>query len=253
VIVSAPIGVFASAGGIDDRGSATIDGCTISGNRVEAAGISGEVVAFAGGIDADGSLVIRDSTVDHNAVTGTGPASAAGLLIVDAGGIEVDGVATIIRTRILANAVAATAPDGLVPASGGGLGAASGGGVTVRDSVIARNTVTAASAKGPAFAQGGGVQNFGLLTLEKTVVVDNSAAVDAPGGFAQGGGIWNSNFDGGPPTIPALTLVDSVLSANRLTGSAAATVQGGGLYTTFPVTSTRTVIAGNEPGQCFGC
>jgi hypothetical protein len=29
--------------------------------------------------------------------------------------------------------------------------------------------------------------------------------------------------------------------------------QGGGLYTDFPATIQRTVIAGNAPDQCFGC
>jgi len=61
--------------------------------------------------------------------------------------------------------------------------------------------------------------------------------------------IWVSF--GGPP--PSLALTDSVVTANRVSGSAGITVQGGGLFTTFPVTLTRTVIAGNKPDQCFGC
>jgi hypothetical protein len=96
------------------------------------------------------------------------------------------------------------------------------------------------------------------LTLERTLVIANSvSATSAPGPMpfggvasALGGGISN-----GAPGIPAatLTLTDSVVNANRLSGSAGLPLQGGGVYTTNGLVRTRTVIAGNKPDDCFGC
>jgi len=40
---------------------------------------------------------------------------------------------------------------------------------------------------------------------------------------------------------------------NSLTGSPGITLQGGGLFTTLPVTLHNSVISGNIPDQCFGC
>ena len=138
-------------------------------------------------------------------------------------------------------------------AAGGGLLADSAGGVTLRRTLVARNSIAADSAGGSAIVQGGGITNFGLMTLEQSHVVANSGSAAASSGVVEGGGIWNSNFDGGPPTTPQLTLIDTEVTANRLTAGPEVTVRGGGLFTTFAVTTTRTVIAGNQPDQCFGC
>jgi hypothetical protein len=50
-----------------------------------------------------------------------------------------------------------------------------------------------------------------------------------------------------------LALVDSAVTGNTLTASAGITMQGGGLFTLFPVTLTDSVVAGNVPDQCYGC
>jgi len=252
-VVAAPNGQFAEAGGIENSAIATIDHSVVSANRLDATGVGGEVLSFGGGIDDDGSLTLTNSTVEHNHLTALAPAGIGGFVLADAGGIEIDGTATIADTTISANDVAAHAPDGTVVAAGGGLLAASFGGVTIQRSLITRNSITADSANGSAFAQGGGIANFGLMTLEQTRVIANSGSANGPTGAVQGGGIWNSNFQGGPPTTPQLNLTDTDITANNLGSSPAGTPQGGGLYTTFPVTRTRTVIAGNKPDQCFGC
>ena len=251
--VTAPNGQVAFSGGIQNAGSATVEDSVVSGNSVDATNVSGNLEAFAGGIDDIGSLVLRNSMVDHNHVSASVSSSAGGFVLTDAGGIEIDGSATIDNTSIVANGVGATAPDGTVVATGGGLLSASVGGVTVRSSIIARNSITATTAAGAAFVQGGGVTNFGPMTLEKTLVVGNSGTASAASGFVQGGGIWNSNFEGGPPIVPQLTLTDSAILGNRLSASPGITSHGGGLFTTFPVALTRTLIAGNQPDQCFGC
>ena len=108
-------------------------------------------------------------------------------------------------------------------------------------------------------AFGGGIAMVGGdLTLERTIVVANSvsatgAAAPLPFGgvsSALGGGI--SNGGPGNPSA-ALTLTDSVVNANRLSGSAGVQLNGGGVFTDSGLTRTRTVIAGNKPDNCSGC
>jgi hypothetical protein len=69
----------------------------------------------------------------------------------------------------------------------------------------------------------------------------NDVSATGAAGFAHGAG------------VPILTLVDSVVAANRISASSGVTAEGGGLFTTFPVSLTRTVVAGNKPDQCSGC
>jgi hypothetical protein len=73
---------------------------------------------------------------------------------------------------------------------------------------------------------------------------------NGPSGFATGGGIVNGFFGGPAP----LTLQDSRIINNVLSGSAGITLSGGGIYTVgFPVTLTNTVVAHNSPDDCEGC
>jgi hypothetical protein len=83
------------------------------------------------------------------------------------------------------------------------------------------------------------------------VVSHNFGKSKAPGGSAQGAGIWNGAEISGPPV--ELTLTDSLIAGNLLAGGHGVDLQGGGLFTTFPITRTRTPIVGNVPDQCFGC
>ena len=207
-------GPEASVGGIYVGGSATITRTVVHDNGVTASNITGDVLAFSGGIQDDGSLLLADSTVDQNHVSASVSASSGSTAIAAQGGLGVAGVAT------------------------------------VRNSIVASNRVTADSATGAAIVGGGGVANFGQTTLRGTLVIGNSATANGASGSAQGGGINNFTLGGPPPT---LTLTDSAVLANKLTASPGITPQGGGLYTAFPVTLTRTVIAGNKPDQCYGC
>jgi hypothetical protein len=110
-----------------------------------------------------------------------------------------------------------------------------------------------------AVAFGGGIAMFGAdLTLERTVVVANSVSATGAAGPLPFGGVacaFGGGISNGAPGIPAeaLTLVDSVVTANRLSGSSGLPLQGGGVYTTNGLSRTRTVIAGNKPDDCFGC
>jgi hypothetical protein len=207
---------LANAGGIFSSGSATITHSTVSGNSVTSSNVGGDAFALVGGIDGDdeGSLVLSDSTVAHNEVHASVPPASGAGAIAAVGGLSTRGVATVDSSRVIGNSVSADSASGFVLVAGGGVG------------------------------------NTGQATLQKTLVVGNAAGANGAFGVAQGGGINNVSV-GGPP--PQLTVANGVVTANRLTGSPGITLQGGGIFTAFPVTLTGTVIAGNQPDQCFGC
>jgi len=119
-----------------------------------------------------------------------------------------------------------------------------GGGVEVSINGL---TVT----HGRAVGQGGGILNATGLDVRDSIVRDNTASAAGPSGTAQGGGIWNGDLDYGPSVELALRNV--TVTDNTLSGTPGLPVQGGGLFTAFPVTLHDTVLAGNAPDQCFGC
>jgi hypothetical protein len=163
-----------------------------------------------------GELSITDSLT----INGLG----ANFLTVDAGnqGFRVfnidDGTANLIDVFI----------NGLT-ITGGNLFDSSGGGIlsrenlTVSNSTISGNTVTAA------FDRGGGIFNErGMLTVNNSIISGNTAS----GGLGFGGGI--STFDG------TVTITDSTISGNT-SGR-----DGGGISTAFStVTITNSSISGN--------
>jgi hypothetical protein len=255
---SLPSGVetTAGSGAIHVQASvvATVRNTIISGNTVSATSLDGDALAFCGGICADGTLAISGSTVSDNSVTATTPFGSAS---VDSGGLgtgccqEPPTTVTISSTRFADNSVTATAPAGTAMALGGGITVANDKLIPISDSLVSGNRVAAITTTGSAIVHGGGIANDGLLTVRNTTVSDNTGTASGPGGEAQGGGIWNATF--GPDLAAQLTLADSAVTHNTLTASLGITLQGGGLFTTFPVTLKNTVIANNVPDQCFGC
>ena len=205
---------LASAGGIGIGGDATIVRSRVTDNSVTAVNVGGQALAVAGGIFDDGSLTLTDSSVERNHVSSSIPASSNDTALAGAGGMEVNGAATIRDSRFAGNVVEANAPAGFAGTAGGGL------------------------------------SNFGQTILERTLVTGNSINVNATDGSTHGGGITNESLFGSTPT---LAITDSAITANKLTASPGITRQGGGLYTSFPITLTNTVLAGNQPDQCFGC
>jgi hypothetical protein len=242
------VDTHAIGGGIHVQGSAsaTIRNTAVNGNSATAVDPVGDTTAFSGGIDADGSLVLRDSTVSNNRVSGT----SGGGVFLDSGALEIEGAATISNTRFTGNSLSAIAPAGLALSEGGAIGTVTTELVTISDSVITGNSVSGTTTTGSAIVEGGGIQNGGLLQLRNSTVSDNTGTATGPSGVAQGGGIWNSILF--LPTVQ-LTLTNSTVTRNTLSGSLGIPVQGGGLFTTFPVTLANSVIADNSPDQCYGC
>jgi hypothetical protein len=244
----------ATAGGIQVQGnaSATIRSTTITGNSVSSTNAVGDAIAFSGGLHADGPIVLRDSTISDNSVAAATATGSTGRADVDSGAGEINADATISNTRFTGNSATARSSAGVAHAAAGAIVTAAFDRMTISDSVISANRLTATTTTGSTFVQGGGISNLGVLTLRNTRVGDSRGTASGPGGLAQGGGIWNGSVPDGPPSV-RLALVDSAVTHNTLTASPGIAVQGGGLFTLFPVTLTSSAIAQNVPDQCYGC
>jgi hypothetical protein len=168
--------------------------------------------------------------------------------------LELDGGGTIRDTRISGNDSTSITADGDA-AIAGALAIFNFNNdpnlVTVDNSVISGNSATATSTSGGATVHGSGIYNNSLLALRNSRVSDNTGVAKGASGEAQGGGIWNGIELSGPPVT--LTLQNTDVVRNSLSASAGLTVQGGGLFTSEPVTLNHSTIAHNSPDQCFGC
>jgi hypothetical protein len=208
----------------------------------------------------DAAMLIEDSplTMDDTVFSGNDVrATYASSEDVGIGGatVEVDGGGTITNTRITGNTAEAFSRAGVAAVSNGlNVFNFSDGPpklLVLQNSVIDGNRAVARSSTGTALTEGGGIFNNSLLELRHVLVTRNSGAAFAPSGHAQGGGIWNGVELSGPPM--ELTLTDSSISRNSLSGSQGITLGGGGVFTTEPITRTRTSIVDNQPNQCTGC
>lgn len=258
------INTVANGGGIHvgDDAPTTIENTTITDNSVSASDPIGGANAINAAVQVgDGRLVMSDSVISHNRVTstyGTSADTAPSAESFDQGGeggtVGVSGGGTISHTQIVDNASTSTSPDGPTAENGGLNLFPPGSGparlLTVQDSVISGNTVTASSPNGSASVQGVGILNTSLLKLINVQVHDNSGKATGKSGIAQGAGIWNGVS--GPGTTVRLTLDHTVVTRNSLTASAGLDVQGAGLFTTSRVALTLSTISANTPDQCSG-
>jgi hypothetical protein len=250
-----PIDMNANSGAIHvgDYVPTTIDATTITHNTVSVNNPTGEAVAF------DSAVLINHSplTMTNTVIAGN---SASGVVATSAdvgpGGsaLEADGGGTISNTRIVDNQSSEQATAGAA-AENGAIAVLNFTGdaqlLTIDHSVISGNTAVASSTTGSATAQGGGIFNNALLSLQYDVVANNGAKASGQSGAAQGGGIWNGVQLSGPSV--QLTLDHTSVTGNRADGTGKIDRKGGGLYTTTPVTLQASQIAGNAPDQCFGC
>jgi hypothetical protein len=250
------IGMQANGGGIHvgDDSAVAIDNSTISGNDVTVDDPNGEPAGYDSAIIlGQSSLAMRNSTVDNNRtdvlVASTADAGPSGTAL------EVDGGSTISNTRITNNSTTVTAVAGAADAAGTVFSFPQAlEPVLIENSLISDNSVTASATGGPATVNGAALTNQGPLELRNTRIADNSGAATGPAGAAQGGGIWNGAlipFPEGPPV--ELTLTNSTVTGNLLSGSPGLTIQGGGLFTSFPVALVNSRITNNVPDECFGC
>ena len=256
----------ANAGGIHigGFGSATIENTRIADNTASAddpAGFPGAndagLAVIAGDFcdspgDCGQTLELRNSVIRGNHTIINASSSDNGPSV---GAVEIDSQASVSNTLISDNTTTVT-NSGSASAVGT-FGAFDGGAspIVVTNTIVRDNEVTVSSETGTATIEGSGIANAGSLELHNSQITGNAAHATGQDGFAQGGGIWNGQpFGPDGPTPLQLSLENTHVTQNVLTGSAGVTLQGGGLYTFgFPVTLTSSVIANNVPDQCYGC
>jgi hypothetical protein len=243
-LVAQPGGIF-----IGSVVRASITNTTIAGNSATMTNAVGDATAFSGGLNVEPNVDFQmsNSVIADNSVSSTTLRGSRGNAEGDTGGGALLG--TITNTRIIGNTVTVSSTAGDALAGIGGLLQFG----TLTNSVVSDNHLSASSPHGSATVSGAGLMVAEHpLTLQNTTVSGNSGVANGRGGFARGGGIYDGPWFDIPGS--ALTLVNSNVRGNTLTGSAGVSLQGGGLYLqNQPLTSTNSVIANNSPDQCFGC
>jgi nitrous oxidase accessory protein NosD len=237
---------------VDDQSTATIEGSHITGNELLATNPVGDAIAFSGGVHGNGRVILRDSDVSHNRVTAVAPAGSHGRASADSGMGNFNMPSEITRTRLVGNVVTARAGDGPAIAAAGALWAWADDPIEMRASTVTDNRVTAAG-EGEVTAFGGGVVNTDVLSVQASLVAGNAVRGAGPSGTAQGGGIWNARTPDSADFVPRLTVADSLIADNAVSGSPGVTVRGGGVFSSEPFTLARTRLLHNRPEDCAGC
>ena len=238
------------AGALDITGgvqAGTIRDTEFSYNSATMTNTVGKTYADSGAVHGDLLLTLSGDVFSHNSVVSATLRGSPGNAQGDSGAGEVSG--TITGTRFTDNTVTISSVVGNATASGGS--AILSGSLT--ESLVRGNRLTAHSPHGTSFAAGAGIQAGDFdITVKDTVMTGNTGMATGRDGTARGGGISDSPVPNGPPGGP-LTLTGSQITGNALHGGHGITVIGGGVYSTYPVALTDSVIAGNSPDQCIGC
>lgn len=237
---------------LSDGSTASIRNSTVNGNTVSVDTPFNESFGADAALCACGDVAV---TIDHSQVDGnTMTVKATGTDFGPDGPaiLEADGNhTTITSTHIDGNTGTVTTTG----ATGGLIGsvaffAGDGDPVTLANSSISNNRMTANAPNGAAQIAGAGLFNNGPLTIQDSAITGNHGTASGPTGSSYGGGIVNGFF-GGPAQ---LTLQGSRVTNNVLSGSAGVSLFGGGIYTVgFPITLSNSVVAHNAPDDCEGC
>jgi hypothetical protein len=210
----------------------------ISGMKVTGGSLSGLAIERGGGILNDGVLTLDHVCVCANTIASTTSGSGT-LARADGAGIATTGTGnlTVTGSVIDGNHASVTQSSatggGITVSEGGGIfqGDASGPTVTISDSTVSNNSVSATKTNSAATvsAQGGGVAVHTPLNVSRSTFNDNLADGASTGGtFARGGGIFLSSGSGSPSSSMQL----STVADNRTEGSAGMflpTESGGGV------------------------
>ncbi len=222
-------------GGLNDSQPST---SVVAGGGVSIPGSAGNAAGAAVAISE--SVITRNRVTARTTIPPGGFSCplAAGhpCAFVNGGGIDNSGVLTLTDTRVSDN-VAGAAPGGTSidsNASGGGIDNHQQGTLAVRRSFVTGNRVTVAPPNG-AFSDGGGIASGGVLSMVDSVVSGNSSDADAavPSSFFSGdtqqeanaGGIYLR--EGSSATIVGSTISDNSVSGSNSIGDAQA--QAGGI------------------------
>ena len=176
---------------LNDNGTMTITGCTIS-NNIQGGGAGGG----GGVLNDNGTMTITDCTISNNSASQPGP--AGGPLTAEGGGILNDSGGSLIITNsiISDNTCSATSvePTFQIAALAYGGGVDNNGSITITNCTISGNSAVANGFTSEDTGYGGGISNSGHLQITSSTIAHNSASGD---NFGVGGGI---NGDGFEPT-----------------------------------------------------
>jgi hypothetical protein len=210
--------------------------------------------SYAGPITIDKSVQLVGAGAGATIIEGGSP-----VITIGAAGAASEPIVSIAGATVTGGLSESNPLGGTAFAVGGGIeipgaaGDATGATVSISDSVITGNRVTPRTLSLPpglcgsrvcAFALGGGIDNFGALTLTDTRVTDNVAGSTETGSSvateADGGGIYNH-----PQGI--LTLRHSLVSDNRAAATAANAQfsNGGGIVDDGILTLEDSVVSDN--------
>jgi hypothetical protein len=188
-----------------------------------------------GAINTIGTLVVDHSVIRNNSATFAG------------GGLSLGGQTTIDHSQIYSNTTSGAG-------GGGGLYFTAPSRATILNSQIISNSAPDLS------SFGGGIENFGVLTLTNTSLSDNRANAGAGLSNENGGqaaldqvavsGNMASGYNGGLNNEGVLTLTHSSLSGNRAptNGEAGGLGAGGSAQTTISDSSVTGNFAGSAGG-----
>jgi hypothetical protein len=250
------LGVHSGGMQTSDNGTVKISDTRIARNVVTAVDLKGEPEVFDSGFCNCGSskLSMRNTKITDNHVSATvktlKDVFAAGGFSTG-GALETDGPATIRRTAVIGNTTLLKSPHGAAIAQAMVfIGTNPGSPALISDSIVSGNTVRAFSGTGSEEIFGAGIVNTAGLKLRGDRITANRAVLMGKPGVAQGGGVWNGQYPGGPS--PTLTIDGTTLTHNVLSGVSGSTLQGGGLFTTRPVMLSGNIIRHNLPNNCSG-
>ncbi len=206
------------------------------------------------GLQASGPLVMRNSSVSYNRLVTRQQAAPE----IPGGAFQWDDVARISGSRFVGNTQLVVASRG--DATVGGAVAplailvqeSDPGRSVMRDSRVEDNRTKVVAQHGDAVIFGVGLFNDSSLTLRNVVVRRNVGVAKSRHGTLMGAGIWNGAAFGFDDPPPRLTLRHSQVTNNTLRGPGLER-QGGGIYTEFPIRRLHSVVANNQPDNCYGC
>lgn len=204
---SSTSGSFAYGGGVFVGQTATLTNSTVSANQTTG------YYGFGGGIAAQ-YLTLSSSTVTANNTYG-----------YYAGGGGVDAYSATLTNSTISNN-----HTDYYYAYGGGLNAYR---ANINDSIIDGNNTSGYG------SIGGGIHAYSILSLTNSSVTNNRTTGD----YADGGGIYDSGAEGGPPGLsPSVIISSSTISANSTDGLDS---DGGGIDAFF-LDITDSIISNNH-------
>jgi hypothetical protein len=242
---------FVASAGIHVNGNAntaTITNTTISSNAATVTNSLGNATVVSGGLKTDIDATLINDSITDNTITAMTLLGSSGNAVGRSGAGEMGG--TLNNVRLTGNSIHVSSATGNATALGGASVFDDG---TITNSLIGNNRVDASAPLGAVDVRGGGVTIFGSTALRNSTVSGNTVNADGASGSANGGGIYDGfNPDG--PSGGALVLQHSSITDNGLSGSAGIPLHGGGIFLQGqPITTSNSLISGNNPDQCFGC